>query len=84
MGNRLGRAEREQAQNNPILILYHQVVNAIDQRVSRDTLDKSIAEKAKTLARDNRAMAIAMPDYANGDYKTDMNPDALIAEVTGK
>ncbi len=84
VGNRLGRAEREQAQNNPILILYHQVVNAIDQRVSRGTLDKAIAEKAKALARDNRAMAIAMPDYANGDYKTDMNPDALIAEVTGK
>ena len=84
VGNRLGRAEREQAQNNPILILYNQVVNAIDQRVSRGTLDKGIAEKAKALARDNRAMAIAMPDYANGDYRTDMNPDALIAEVTGK
>ena len=84
VANRLGRAEREQAQNNPILILYNQVVNAIDQRVSRGTLDKGIAEKAKALARDNRAMAIAMPDYANGDYKTDMNPDSLIAEVTGK
>ena len=84
VGNRLGRAEREQAQSNPILVLYHQVVNAIDQRVSRGTLDKGIAEKAKVLARDNRAMAIAMPDHANGDYKTDMNPDALIAAVTKK
>ena len=84
VGNRLGRAEREQAQNNPILILYNQVVNAIDQRVSRGTLDKSIAEKAKALARDYRAMAIAIPDYANSDYKTDMNPDALSEEVTGK
>ena len=84
VGNRLGRAEREQAQNSPILVLYHQVVNAIDQRVSRGTLDKSIAEKAKALARDYRAMAVAMPDYANGDYKTDMTPDVLIAEVTGK
>lgn len=84
VGNRLGRTEREQAQNNPILILYNQVVNAIDQRVSRGTLAKDVAEKAKALARDNRAMAIAMPDYANGDYKTDMTPDALIAEVTGK
>ena len=84
VGNRLGRAEREQAQNNPILILYHQVVNAIDQRVSRGTLDKGIAEKTKALARDYRAMAIAMPDYANSDYKTDMNPDVLIEEVTGK
>ena len=84
VGNRLGRAEREQAQNNPILILYYQVVNVIDQRVSRGTLDKGIAEKAKTLARDYRAMAVAMPDYANGDYKTDTNPDSLIAAVTEK
>lgn len=84
VGNRLGRAEREQAQNNPILILYHQVVNAIDQRASRRTLDKAIAEKAKALARDKRDIAIAMPEYANGDYRTDMNPDALIAEVPGK
>ena len=84
VGNRLGRAERERAQNNPVRVLYRQVVNAIDQRVSRGTLDKTIAEKAKALARDKQNMAITWLDYANGDYKTDMTPDALIAEVTWK
>ena len=80
----MGREHQKQAQNHPMLVLYHQTVNTIAQRVSRRTLDKGIAEKAKAIARDKRNMAIAMPEYANGDYKTEMDPDALFAEVTRK
>ena len=78
VGGRMGREYREQAQNNPVLVLYHRTVNNIDQRATRGTLDPEIAEKAKTDAKNCKDMAIAFNEYANGDYKTDMDADALI------
>ena len=79
VGNRMGREYREQANNNPVLVRYHQTVNVIDQRVTRGTLEPDIAEKAKADAKNCKDMAIAFNEYANGDYKTDMDADALIA-----
>ena len=79
VGNRMGREHREQANNNPVLVRYHQTVNVIDQRVTRGTLEADIAEKAKADAKNCKDMAIAFNEYANGDYKTDMDADALIA-----
>ena len=78
-GARMGREYREQAPNNPVLVLYHQTVNTIDQRVARGILGKDIAEKAKADAKNCKDMAIAFNEYANGDYKTDMDADAMIA-----
>ena len=78
-GARMGREYREQAPNNPVLVLYHQTVNTIDQRVARGILEKDIAEKAKADAKNCKDMAIAFNEYANGDYKTDMDADVLIA-----
>ena len=75
----MGREYREQAPNNPVLVLYHQTVNTIDQRVARGILGKDIAEKAKADAKNCKDMAIAFNEYANGDYKADMDADALIA-----
>ena len=79
VGNRMGREHRELARNNPVLVPYHQTVNIIDQRVTRGTLDKGVADKAKADAKNCKDMAIAFTEYANGDYKTDMDADALIA-----
>ena len=79
VGNRMGREHREQANNNPVLVRYHQTVNVIDQRVARGTLEPEIAEKAKADAKNCKDMAIAFNEYANGDYKTDMDAEALIA-----
>lgn len=84
VGNQMGRSARELAENNPVLIRYHQAVNAIDKRVERGTLDKETAVIAKAHARDLKGMAIADPEYANGRYITDMTPDTLIAAVTKK
>ena len=84
VGNRMGREARELAENHPVIVLWHQTVNAIDKRVERGKLDKEIAQKAKTLARDLKDAALADSDYANDDYKNDMTPDALIAAVTKK
>lgn len=79
VGNRMGREYRELAKDNPVLALYHQTVNIIDQRVARGTLDRGVAGKAKVDAKKCKNMAVAFNDYANGDYKTDMDADALIA-----
>ena len=84
VGNRMGREAREKAENHPVIVLWHQTVNTIDKRVERGTLEKEIATKAKARAKDLKDAALADSDYANGEYKNDMNPDALIAAVTKK
>ena len=82
VGNRMGREAREKAENHPVIVLWHQTVNTIDKRVERGTLEKEIATKAKARAKDLKDAALADSDYANGEYKNDMKPDALIAAVT--
>ena len=84
VGNRMGRKEREKAENRPAIVQYHQAVNAIDKRVERGTLEREIAARAKTRAKELVSGSIADADYANGKYKEDMTPDALIAAVTKK
>lgn len=82
VGNRMGREAREQAATNPITVRYHQTVNTIDKRVERGTLEREIAARAKARAKELVSGAIADADFANGKYKEDMTPDALIAAVT--
>ena len=84
VGNRMGREAREKAENHPVIVLWHQTVNTIDKRVERGTLEKEIATKAKVRAKDLKDAALADNDYANGEYKNDMNPDTLIVTVTKK
>ena len=79
VGNRQGRVFRELAKDDPITILYHRSVDTLDKRVERGTLNKNLVAKAKQIARDCRDTAIVDADYANGEYLTDMLPDALIA-----
>ena len=82
VAKQMGRAYRELAENDPILVIYHQSIDALDKRVKRGKLDRDIADLAKALAKDLRSAAIADPEYANGDYPKDIQPDALIAAVT--
>ena len=84
VGNRMGREEREKAANRPAIVQYHQAVNALDKRVERQTLNRGVAAKAKAHAKELVSGAIVDADYANGKYKEDMTPDALIAAVTKK
>lgn len=84
VGNRMGREEREKAENRPTIVQYHQAVNALDKRVERGTLEKEIAARAKAHAKELVSGSIADADYANGKYKEDMTPGALIAAVTKK
>ena len=82
VGNRMGREAREQAATNPITVRYRQTVNTIDKRVERGTLEREIAARAKARAKELVSGAITDADFANGKYKEDMTPDALIAAVT--
>ena len=82
IGNRMGREARELAENRPAIIQYHQTVNVIDKRVERGTLERETASRAKARAKELVSGAIADADFANGKYKEDMTPDALIAAVT--
>lgn len=82
VGNRMGREEREKAANRPAIVQHHQAVNALDKRVERQTLNRDVAAKAKAHAKELVSGAIADADYANGKYKEDMTPDALITAVT--
>ena len=84
VGNRMGREEREKAANCPAIVQYHQAVNALDKRVERGTLERETAARAKARAKELVSGAITDADFANGDYKSEMNPDALIAAVTKK
>ena len=84
VGNMLGRKHRELAENDPTIVLYHRSVDTLDKRVERGTLDKDLAAKAKRIARDCKDIAIVDADYANGEYLTDMLPDALIAAAIRK
>lgn len=84
IGNRMGREAREKAENRPAIIQYHQAANAIDKRVERGTLERAIAARAKARAKELVSGAIVDAEYANGKYKEDMTPDALIAAVTKK
>ena len=84
VGNRMGREAREQAATNPITVRYHQTVNTIDKRVERGTLERAIAARAKARAKELVSGAIVDAEYANGKYKEDMTPDALIAAVVKK
>ena len=84
VGNRMGREEREKAANRPVIVQYHQAVNALDKRVERGTLEREAAARAKARAKELVSGAITDAEFANGEYKNDMNPDALIAAVTKK
>ena len=82
VGNRMGREEREKAANCPVIVQYHQAVNALDKRVERGTLEWATGARAKAHAKELVSGAIVDADYANGKYKEDMTSDALIAAVT--
>ena len=82
VGNRMGREEREKAANRPVIVQYHQAVNALDKRVERGTLERETAARAKARAKELVSGAITDAEFANGEYKNDMNPDALIAAAT--
>lgn len=81
VGARLGRERREQAGNDPAKVKCRQVIDAIDQRLHRGTIDRTLGEQIKELAREKRDKAIMNAAYANSDYQQEMELDALEQEA---
>lgn len=81
VGARLGRERREQAGNDPAKVKCKQVIDAIDQRLHRGTMDRALGEQIKELAREKRDKAIMSSAYANSDYQQEMDLDALEQEA---
>ena len=81
VGARLGRECREQASNDPAKVKCKQVIDAIDQRLHRGTMDRALGEQIKGLAREKRDKAIMNAAYANSDYQQETELDALEQEA---
>lgn len=56
-------------------------MNSIDHRLDRNSTDPTLAKMMKKLAKDKMQRAKSSVDYANGDYKKEMELDALEAEA---
>lgn len=78
---RLGREHRELAENNPHKIKRKQVVDAIDQRLHRETITPELAEIMKQLARNKCDRALSDSKYANTRYSAEMELEALELEA---
>ena len=81
VGARLGKERRELAADDPWRVKFRQTVDAIDQRIHRGTLSKTLGEQMKELARNKRDVALMNATYANGAYLTEMNLASLEAEA---
>lgn len=81
VGARLGRERREQAGNDPTKVKCRQVIDAIDQRLHRGTMDRALGEQIKELAREKRDKAIMNSAYSNSDYQQEMELDVLEQEA---
>ena len=59
-------------------------MNTITQYLYRGTLDEQTAKEMKRLAKNKLKRAIKEVAYAQGDYATEMEQDALLKEVKAK
>lgn len=84
VGNKLGRAQRELADDHPIKAIYTRRMNTITQYLHRGTLDKQTAKEMKRLAKNKMQKAIKEVAYAQGDYAKEMAQDALLKEASEK
>ncbi len=81
VGARLGRERREQAGNDPAKVKCKQVIDAIDQRLHRGTMDRALGEQIKELAREKRDRAIMDAAYSKKQYLMEMELDTLEREA---
>lgn len=81
VGARLGREEREKAENHPVKKAYQHTINAINQRYHRKTISKDTAAAARKLAKDYMEQAMADHDFASSEYQQRMQLDALLSEA---
>ena len=84
IGNLKGREQRELADDHPLKQIYEKRLNTINRYVKRGTLDASLAEIMKKLAKDKMLRAISDVAYARGGYEKEMEQVALKKEAQAK
>ena len=72
---------KELADGNPVIRIYKNRCSAIRVERQRVKIDNALATAALALAKEYMQLAKNDPDYANGQYETDMSREKLYAEV---
>ena len=82
IGAKLGREEREKADNHPVRKVYQHTINAINQRLHRGTITEETAVAARKLAKEHMERAVTDHTFAANEYKQRMKVDTLLSEAT--
>ena len=72
---------KELADGNPVIRIYKNRCSAIRVERQRVKIDDALATAALVLAKEYMQLAKNDPDYANGQYETDMSRERLYAEA---
>ena len=72
---------KELADGNPVIRIYKNRCSAIRVERQRVKIDDALAVAAIALAKEYMQLAKNDPDYANGQYETDMSRENLYAEA---
>ena len=72
---------KELADGNPVIRIYKNRCSAIRVERQRVKIDNTLATAALALAKEYMQLAKNDPDYANGQYETDMSRERLYAEA---
>lgn len=72
---------REYAENNPLVRIYKNRGSAIRMEKKRGTITEEFAAEALKLAQKRMLQAKESPEYANGQYETDMSREKLYKDT---
>ena len=72
---------KELSDGNPVIRIYKNRCSAIRVERQRVKIDDALATAALVLAKEYMQLAKNDPDYANGQYETDMSRERLYAEA---
>ena len=76
LGSLKGRERRELTADHPLKQIYERRMNSIQRAVQRGSLDETLAEGMKRLAKDKLFRAISSNDYARDAYPAEMEQDS--------
>ena len=78
---RMGRKEREKAEDHPVKAVCDTRCNTIDHHLRSGKIDKEFATTAKRIAREKKNRALRDNEYFLGQYEADMTQEAIYAET---
>lgn len=78
---RMGRKEREKAEDHPVKAVCVTRCNTIDHHLRSRKIDKEFAATAKRIAREKKNRALRDNEYFLTQYEADMTQDAIYSEA---